>query len=82
MPSSKNMEVDILPMDSIKQHKVFISYHHQNDEAYKRYFCNKLGSDIVDRSVEDGDIDINLRTNTIRQKIRDEFIADASVLLY
>ena len=59
---------------------VFISYHHnRNDEAYKRYFRNKLGLDIVDRSVEDGDIDVNIRTNTIRQKIRDEFIADASV---
>ena len=38
-----------------------------------------LGSDIVDKSVTDGDIDVDLKTDTIRQKIRDEFIADASV---
>ena len=74
-----NMEVNKFAMVSINRHKVFVSYHHQNDEAYKQNFCNELGSDIVDKSVEDGDIDKNLMTSTIRQKIRDEFIADASV---
>ena len=39
-----------------------------------------MEGDIVDRSVEDGDIDdTNLSTETIRQKIRDDFIADATV---
>ena len=38
-----------------------------------------LGPEIVDKSLEDGDIDIYLQTDTIRQKIRDEFIADATV---
>ena len=39
-----------------------------------------MGDDIVDKSVEDGDIDDdNLATETIRQKIRDDFIADATV---
>ena len=66
-------------MTTIDRHKVFISYHHDYDEYYKDIFCNKLGSDIVDKSVEDGDIDPYLQTDTIRRKIRDEFIADASV---
>ena len=38
-----------------------------------------MGDDIVDRSVEDGDIDPNSKIATTRQKIRDDFIADATV---
>ena len=71
--------VDIFAMASKKRHKVFISYHHGRDESYKSYFCKKVGSDFVDKSVEEGDIDKNLNIETIRRKIRDEFIADASV---
>ena len=63
------------------RHKVFISYHHE-DQAYKDEFVRAMGDDFVDKSVEDGDIDdTNLATDTIRQKIRDEFIADATVTL-
>ncbi|MDE0554056.1 MAG: TIR domain-containing protein [Candidatus Poribacteria bacterium] len=66
-------------MATTQRHKVFVSYHHCYDEKYKRAFCEALGTDIVDKSVEDGDVDISLKTDTIRQKIRDEFIADATV---
>lgn len=38
-----------------------------------------LGSDIVDNSVTDGDISLDLKADTIRQKICDDFISDASV---
>ena len=65
-------------MASIPRHKVFVSFHHE-DEYYKDTFCCHMGSDIVDKSVEDGDINPYIQTDTIRQKIRDEFIADASV---
>ena len=61
-----------------QRHKVFVSFHHE-DEYYKDVFCRAMGSDIVDKSVEDGDIDTYLQTDTIRGKIRDEFIADATV---
>ena len=66
-------------MVTTHRHKVFVSYHHFYDEEYKKKFCDLLGPDIVDKSVEDGDIDIDLKIDTIRQKIRDEFIADATV---
>ena len=66
-------------MPTTDRHKVFVSYHHDFDEGYKTHFCASMGSDIVDRSVEDGDIDPHLTTDTIREKIRDEFIADATV---
>lgn len=64
------------------RHNVFISYHHANDEHYKNEF-ERLFSGIYDvletKAVSDGDIDPNIQTETIRQKIRDEFIRNASV---
>ncbi|MDE0441669.1 MAG: TIR domain-containing protein [Gammaproteobacteria bacterium] len=65
-------------MANITRHKVFVSFHHE-DEYYKSMFCSYMGTDIVDKSVEDGDINPYIQTDTIRQKIRDDFIADASV---
>jgi hypothetical protein len=64
------------------RHKVFISYHHARDEAYKIAFERRFGDAfgaIVLGSVNDGDIDPNLPTETIRQKIRDDYLRDASV---
>ena len=40
-----------------------------------------MAAAIVDRSVEDGDIDELLKTEAIWGKIRDEHIADATFLL-
>ena len=66
-------------MAQTRRHKVFISFHH-GDQDYKDRFARMMEEYIVDKSVEDGDIDDrNLRTETIRQKIRDDFIADATV---
>lgn len=61
------------------RHKVFISFH-SDDQNYKDRFVAMMDGDIVDKSVHDDDIDdTNIQTETIRQKIRDEFIADATV---
>jgi len=62
-----------------ERHKVFLSFHHRLDEGYKDEFCRLLGTGIVDKSVEDGDIDSGLKVDTVRSRIRDEFIADATV---
>ena len=62
-------------------HKVFVSYHDE-DRDYKDNFLSLMGDDIVDRSVNVDDIDdTNLATETIRQRIRDDYIADATSLL-
>ena len=64
------------------RHKTFVSYHHANDQAHKRRFDLLFGDrfDILERgSVELGEIDPNLQTETIRQKIRDEYLRDCSV---
>ena len=60
------------------RHRVFVSFHHE-DEVYKNIFVQMMGEDFVDESVKDGDIDPRLHPETIRQKIRDEYIRDASV---
>ena len=64
------------------RHKVFVSYHHANDQYYKNLFDN-LFSNIYDimvsKSVQIGDIDSNLSTERIRQKIRDEYLRDSTV---
>lgn len=63
------------------RHKVFVSFHH-DDQKYKDWFVTVMKDDIVDKSVEDGDIDdLKIKTETIRQKIRDDFIADATVTI-
>ncbi len=65
-------------------HKVFLSYHHELDECYKKifelWFCNKCRT-IMTGSVQIGDIDPYLPTETIRQKIRDEYLRDTSVTI-
>lgn len=65
-----------------KRHKVFVSYHHTNpDQGYRNQFeqlCERTDIAVM-RSVQIGDIDPNLKTETIRQKIRDEYLADSTV---
>lgn len=60
------------------RHKVFVSFHH-DDQCYKDQFAEIMGHHIVDKSVHDGDIDDRIKVDTIRQRIRDDFIADATV---
>jgi len=63
------------------KHKVFISYHHSNveDLAYKDEFLRLFKTILVDWSVTEGDIPDGLKTETVRQKIRDEFLRDSTV---
>jgi len=63
-------------------HKVFISYHHELDESYKQRFEHRFGKlhrSMIPAGVELGDIDPSLPAETIREKIRDEYLRGASV---
>ena len=64
------------------RHRVFVSYYHDEDQGYRERF-EKLFADIhgimVPESVEIGDIDSNLKPETIHQKIRDEYLRDSTV---
>jgi len=72
-------------MFDIPKHKVFISYHHDNDEEYKKRFVEVFGEILdgfIDKSVEDGDIDdTNLSAEQIYKIIRDEYIKDSTVTI-
>ena len=65
----------------VPRHKVFVSYHHDEDQAYRELFERICSDVIVSRSVGIGDIDPNLNTEYVRQKIRNEFLADSSVTI-
>ena len=68
-------------MPQTQRHKVFISFH-EEDIGYKKRFVQKGKNVFVDRSVDTGDIkDEGLKVETIRQKIRDEYIRDATVTI-
>jgi len=74
---------------NIPRHKVFISFHsgdNDYDPQFGQYWKNRFEKlfveryeSIVSRSVQDGDIEDDLAVETTRRKIRDEFIADATV---
>ena len=65
----------------IPWHKVFISFHGQ-DIKRKEAFVRMMGKRIVDRSVDTGNIDdTGVKVTTVRQKIRDDYIADATVTI-
>ncbi len=65
----------------VVQHKVFISYHHHNDQPYKDALLsmNEQYSIFIDRSVDTGDISDSLNDQTIREKIRDDYLRDSTV---
>lgn len=65
-----------------KLHKIFVSYYHETDESWKKIFELRFGNRfraIIPGSVQVGDIDPYLSTETIRHKIRDEYLRDTSV---
>lgn len=62
-----------------ERHKVFISYHHDLDQTYKERFTKQFAGVLVDWSVRLGDIPDGLATETIRQKVRDEWLRDSTV---
>ena len=62
-------------------HKVFISYHHQNDQPHKN-LLEKLGGEhsiFIDASVDD--IPDQLPDSTIREIIRDDYLRNSTVTI-
>jgi hypothetical protein len=65
------------------KHKVFISYHHSNDQWYKNELLrlNGLYDIFIDSSVDIGEINDNLSDESIREIIRDEYLRDSTVTI-
>ena len=66
-----------------QKHKVFISYHHANDQTYKEKLLemSMLHNIFIDKSVNTEDIDDSLSSESIRTKIRDEYLIDSTVTI-
>ena len=64
-------------------HKVFISYHHTNDQGYKEHLVEmaKQHALFISRSVQSGDISVDLNAQRIRKTIRDEYLQDSTVTI-
>ena len=63
------------------KHKVFISYHHSNDQFYKNELLalNYLYDIFIDGSVDTDDIDETLADQKIRTVIRDDYLGNSTV---
>ena len=67
----------------MNMHRVFISYHHENDQQYKNLLVN-FGHQhkiFIDVSVNTGDISDNLSDEQIRTRIRDDYLRDSTVTI-
>ena len=64
-------------------HKVFISYHHDNDQEYKDKLVNAAQkyNIFIDVSVDTGEISDNLDDESIREQIRDVYLQDSTVTI-
>lgn len=70
-------------MANFPVHTVFVSYHHANDQEYRATLSSineRLGI-FIDNSVDTGDVDPNLSDESIRVKIRDEYLRDSTVTI-
>ena len=64
-------------------HRVFISFHHANDQEYKDELvkCAKEKDVFIDGSVDTGDIPDDWDDQKIREYIRDEYLRDTTVTI-
>lgn len=63
------------------RHKVFISYHHANDQVYKDEFVKIFQNYFIDKSVHAGEYDEDLSTDYIKRLIMEEKITDSSIII-
>ena len=69
-----------LPQDITKR-KTFLSYYHKDDQLYKKYFENLFGDLMINKSVQDGDIDSDNSDGYIKQLIQKEYLRDTTILV-
>ncbi len=64
-------------------HKVFVSYHHDNDQSYKNALIDlaKMWDVFIDASVDTDDIQDELSDEQIRRTIRDDYLGDSTVTI-
>lgn len=63
------------------KHKVFISFYHHDDQKYKEYIDRYLSSNIINKSVSEGEYDSDNSDEYIKRLIREEKVSDSSVVV-
>lgn len=63
------------------RHRVFISYHHENDEKYKEAFEKDFGDLFINESVQDGEYDSELSDGYVKRLIREDKISLSTVVV-
>src|SRR5579864_4758569 len=64
------------------KHKVFVSYHHANDSWYRGEFEKLFAAThdvFISKSVQIGEVPAWLDSDSVRAKIRDEYLCDSTV---
>ncbi len=64
-----------------QKHKVFISFYHHDDQVYKEYIDRYLSSNIINKSVRDGEYDPDNSDEYIKRLIREDKVSDSSVVI-
>jgi len=64
-----------------RTHHVFISYHHTNDEGYRKKLEKMARDEMINGSVMDGDINPDVTPETIRRIIRENYLRDTTVTI-
>lgn len=67
------------PQQEVK-HKVFISFYHYDDQAYRDAFVKVFGHLFISKSVEDGDIDSENSDEYVKRLIQEKYLDDTSVV--
>lgn len=67
--------------NNTQRHKVFISFYHHDDQAYKNYIDKYLSRNIINKSVSDGEYSTDNSDEYIKRLIREEKISDSSVVV-
>lgn len=63
-------------------HRVFVSYHHSNDQAYRRIFelrFSRASKSLIFGGVQPGDIREGVTDQTIKATIRDKYLRNTTV---
>ncbi|WP_316738312.1 TIR domain-containing protein [Pedobacter aquatilis] len=70
----------LIPKNLTKR-KIFKSYYHSDDQVYKKFFENLFGDLVINKSVEDGDINEENSDDYVKQLIQKGYLSDTTVLI-
>ena len=65
----------------MQRHRVFISFYHHDDQAYKDYIDKYLSRSIINTSVRLGEYATDISTEYIKRLIREDKVSGSSVIV-